>query len=62
MGRLPKKIRITFKTKMLIYELKEKYPQLPAHSIADLLHLSVNQVDKMFNEGEIIIPSKINSL
>lgn len=56
MPRISKQIRISFKTKMLIYELKEKYPQLPAASVADLLHVSLKQVEKMFNEGGVNHP------
>lgn len=51
---------ISLKTKMLIYELKERYPQLPAEIVSDLLHVNLKQVEKMFNEGELIIPSKMN--
>ncbi len=52
--------KLSLKTKLLIYECKERFPQLSAEFIADSLDLSVKSVEKLFNEGEIVIPSKIN--
>ena len=52
--------KLSLKTKLLIYECKERFPQLSAKFIADSLDLSVKSVEKLFNEGEIVIPSKIN--
>lgn len=52
--------KLSLKTKLLIYECKERFPQLSAEFIADSLNLSVKSVEKLFNEGEIVIPSKIN--
>lgn len=52
--------KLSLKTKLLIYECKERFPQLSAEFIADSLDLNVKSVEKLFNEGEIVIPSKIN--
>ena len=52
--------KLSLKTKLLIYECKERFPQLSAKFIADSLDLNVKSVEKLFNEGEIVIPSKIN--
>ena len=52
--------RMSLKTKLLIYECKERFPQLSAEFIADILDLNIKSVEKLFNEGEIVIPSKIN--
>jgi len=48
------------KTKLLIYEYKEKYPSLSPEHIAELFNLQLLSVLKLFKEGEIIVPSKIN--
>jgi hypothetical protein len=45
---------------LLIYEYKEKYPSLTAEYISDLFDLQLLAVLKLFKEGEIIVPSKIN--
>jgi hypothetical protein len=52
--------KLSLKTKLLIYECKERFPQLSAEFIADILDLNIKSVEKLFNEGEIVIPSKIN--
>jgi hypothetical protein len=52
--------KLSLKTKLLIYECKERFPQLSAEFIADSLDLNIKSVEKLFNEGEIVIPSKIN--
>ena len=52
--------RLSLKTKLLIYECKERFPQLSADFISDSLSLDILAVEKLFNEGEIEIPSKIN--
>ena len=51
--------KLSLKTKLLIYECKERFPQLSAEFIADILDLNIKSVEKLFNEGEIVIPSKI---
>jgi len=52
--------KLPIKTKLLIYEYKEKYPSLTAEYISDLFDLQLLAVLKLFKEGEIIVPSKIN--
>jgi hypothetical protein len=52
--------RLSLKTKLLIYECKERFPQLSADFISDSLSLDILAVEKLFREGEIEISSKIN--
>lgn len=52
--------KLSLKTKLLIYECKERFPQLSAEFLADSLNLDITAVEKLFNEGEIEIPSKMN--
>jgi hypothetical protein len=52
--------KLSLKTKLLIYECKERFPQLSADFLSDNLSLDIKAVEKLFNEGEIEIPSKIN--
>lgn len=51
---------LSLKTKLLIYECKEKFPQLSADFISDSFSLDSKAVELLFNEGEIEIPSKMN--
>jgi hypothetical protein len=44
----------------LIYEYKERYPELTAEFISELFYIELPSVINLFNDGEIIIPSKIN--
>ena len=55
------KNRLTNKTRLLIYEYKERYPVLSAEDIADMFNLSKIYVEHMFKKGELIVPSKMNS-
>lgn len=52
--------KLSLKTKLLIYEYKEKFPQLSADFLSDSLSLDIKAVEKLFNEGELEIPSKMN--
>lgn len=52
--------RLPLATKLLIYEYKERYPQLSPECIADALALDIRAIELLFNEGEIEIPSKMN--
>ena len=52
--------RLSLKTKLLIYEYKERYPVLTAGNISDLFGLQLESVLKLFREGEINVPSKFN--
>lgn len=52
--------KLSLKTKLLIYDCKERFPQLSAEFISDNFDLDVRSVEKLFNDGEIEIPSKMN--
>lgn len=52
--------RLSLKTKLLIYEYKERYPQMSPESIADIFALKIRLVELLFEQGEIEVPSKIN--
>lgn len=52
--------RLSLRTKLLIYDCKERFPQLSAEFISDGLGLDIKSVEKLFNDGEIEIPSKMN--
>lgn len=52
--------KLSLKTKLLIYEYKEKFPQLSADFLSDSLSLDIKAVEKLFNEGELEISSKMN--
>jgi hypothetical protein len=52
--------KLPLKTKLLIYEIKERFPQLSAEFIADRFSLDLAAIELLFNEGEIEIPSKMN--
>lgn len=51
---------LSLKTKLLIYEYKERYPMLSPDNIADLFNVDFLQVITLFAEEEIIVPSRIN--
>ena len=51
---------LPLKTKLLIYEYKERYPMLSPIEIANLFCISEIDVVSLFIEGEIIVPSRIN--
>ena len=52
--------KLSLKTKLLIYEYKERFPQLSADFISDIFSLNFESVQLLFNEGEIEVPSKMN--
>lgn len=52
--------KLSLKTKLLIYECKERFPQLSAEFLSDSFSLDIGAVELLFNEGEIDIPSKMN--
>jgi hypothetical protein len=51
---------MSLRTKLLIFEFKERYPSLMASDISELFNLNALSVLNLFNEGEIIVPSKMN--
>ena len=52
---------MTFKTKLLIYEYKERFPHLSPEEISKMFHVGLTEVKELFNKGEIIVPSKMNN-
>lgn len=52
--------KLPLRTKLLIYEFKEKFPQLSAEFISDRFSLDFEAIELLFNEGEIEMPSKMN--
>jgi hypothetical protein len=48
------------KTRLLIFEYKERFPTLSSLEVSQIFNLNINDVEKLFEQGEIIIPSKIN--
>lgn len=57
---MQKRPRLTLKTRLLIFEYKERYPMLSPNNIAELFNIEQAAVVNLFSEGEIIVPSKIN--
>lgn len=52
--------RMSIKTKLLIYEYKERYPAITPEQVSELFNIDFNAVSKLFTDGEITVPSKIN--
>lgn len=52
--------KISLKTKLLIYEYKERYPMLSSKNISELFNVNYNSVEILFMEKELIVPSKMN--
>lgn len=52
--------RLSLKTKLLIYEYKDKYPMLTASDISEIFNLQLEAVLRLFTQGEINVPSKLN--
>jgi hypothetical protein len=52
--------KLSLNTKLIIYEYKERFPAVPAKSIANFLGIQCEAVEKLFTEGEIEVPSKMN--
>jgi hypothetical protein len=55
-----RKPKISFKSKLLIFEYKERYPLVTAFEISELFCVNDVTVKNLFEQGEIIVPSKIN--
>jgi hypothetical protein len=56
-----KSTKMTLRTKLLIYEYKERFPSVSPDVISDALNIHLKLIEKLFNEGEIIVPSKMNN-
>ncbi len=52
--------KLTLKTKLLIFEFKERYPALSPEEIIDIFSLYPKRVYQLFDEEYIIVPSKMN--
>lgn len=59
---MSKKINLTIKTKLLIFEYKERYPELSAEFMAELFNIRTHSMIDLFKQGEIIVASKMNKL
>ncbi len=52
--------KLSLKTKLLIYEFKERYPALSPEELIDIFSLDPKRVYQLFDEEYIIVPSKMN--
>jgi hypothetical protein len=52
--------KFTIKTKLLIYEYKQIYPNASPEFISELFNIELSHIIKLFNTGEINVPSKMN--
>jgi hypothetical protein len=48
------------KTKLLIFEYKERFPQLSAEEISLTFFINLRSIERLFKQEYIIIPSKLN--
>jgi hypothetical protein len=51
---------MSLKTKLLICEYKERYPAITAEHVSEMFNIKPEAVLKLFQKGEIIVPSKCN--
>jgi len=51
---------MTTKTKLLIFEYKERFPTLTALEISQMFHLNITNVEYLFKKGEIVVDSSMN--
>jgi hypothetical protein len=52
--------KLSLKTKLLIYEYKERFPQLSPIEISMAFYIEYEPVEELFKKEYIIVPSKIN--
>lgn len=52
--------KLALKTKLLIYEFKERFPALSAEELIDIFSLEPKRVYQLFDEEYMIVPSKMN--
>ena len=52
--------KLALKTKLLIFEFKEKFPALSPEDIMDIFNLDPKRVYQLFDEEYITVPSKMN--
>ena len=48
------------KTKLLIFEYKERFPTLTALEISQMFNLNITSVEYLFKKGEIVVESSMN--
>lgn len=52
--------RMTIKTKLLICEYVERYPSITPEHVSEMFDIKLEAVIKLFQQEEIIVPSKCN--
>lgn len=53
--------RLSLKTKLLIYEYKERFPAITAQHVSELFGIDEEAAIRLFKQGEITVPSRMNS-
>ena len=53
-------VKLSIKTKLLIYEYKERFPEMSAHEISMAFYISYDSVQNLFDDEYLIVPSKMN--
>lgn len=56
-----KRSKLSIKTKLLIYEYKERFPEMSAHELSMAFYLPYDSVQNLFDQEHIIVPSKMNN-
>lgn len=51
---------MTTKTKLLIFEYKERFPTLTPLEISQIFHLNITSIENLFKKGEIVVDSSMN--
>lgn len=51
---------LSLKTKLLIYEYKEKFPQMSPEEVCIAFSIEDKAVKRLFDQEFLIIPSKMN--
>jgi hypothetical protein len=51
---------LSLKTKLLIYEYKEKFPQMSPEEVCMAFCIEDKAVERLFEQEFLIIPSKMN--
>lgn len=53
--------KLSLKTKLLIYEYKERFPAITAQHVSELFGIDEEAAIRLFKQGEITVPSRMNS-
>jgi hypothetical protein len=53
--------RLSLNTKLLIYEYKERFPAITAQHVSELFGIDEEVAIRLFKQGEITVPSRMNS-